>query len=408
MIEAGRIGGLAQAVRGLVLLVAVCILATAAARADDAYLVERVPVDVTAANAAEARDRALDEAYGKAFDVLVERLGASRPRGVNPADLSLSIEIAEERVTAVRYSAAISVQFDPARVSAALGRPLDPAFAAGPGSAIPGPIGGPTMALGAPILVVPVYEWSGTRTLWETSNPWYQAWQRARPRILTGEAVLPEGSSADRNALTADIALGGDRDVLLRMARDGYRADNAIVVLGRYEVDHAAGQPVFHVIAAGHGPQMGGRRLDLRVPGDANTFVDDLAEKAVAETVARIDATWQAGVPMASTGDDRPFRPDGPERDILVTAALSGPADLARLRGRIGSLPMVTRDQIVSLSRREAVLRVHYAGDSEGLRNALSDAGFAVSSESGGWLVRPNGEAGIRPSDQQPRPLPGR
>ena len=88
MIEAGRRGGLAQAVWGLALLVAMCILAITAARADEPYLVERVPVDVTAANAAEARERALDEAYGKAFDVLVERLGASRPRGVNPADLS--------------------------------------------------------------------------------------------------------------------------------------------------------------------------------------------------------------------------------------------------------------------------------------------------------------------------------
>src|SRR3546814_8264249 len=39
------------------------------------------------------------EAYGKAFDILVERLGGTRPPGVKPADLSLSIGIDDERVT---------------------------------------------------------------------------------------------------------------------------------------------------------------------------------------------------------------------------------------------------------------------------------------------------------------------
>src|SRR3546814_1693524 len=77
MIEAGRAGGLAQAIRGLVAFVAVFVLTVSAVSAQDPYVVERVPVDVTAANASEARDRALDEAYGKAFDILVERLGRS-------------------------------------------------------------------------------------------------------------------------------------------------------------------------------------------------------------------------------------------------------------------------------------------------------------------------------------------
>src|SRR3546814_16042563 len=60
--------------------------------------------------------------YGKAFDILVERLGGTRPPGVKPADLSLSIGIDDERVTPVRYSAQVTVHFDPMRVDAALGR----------------------------------------------------------------------------------------------------------------------------------------------------------------------------------------------------------------------------------------------------------------------------------------------
>src|SRR3546814_10148106 len=84
MIEAGRAGGLAQAIRGLVAFVAVFVLTVSADSAQDPYVVERVPVDVTAANASEARDRALDEAYGKAFDILVERTGVGRATGSYP------------------------------------------------------------------------------------------------------------------------------------------------------------------------------------------------------------------------------------------------------------------------------------------------------------------------------------
>lgn len=409
MTEAGRRGGLAQAIRGAIALIALCILATNTASAEDPYLVEQVPVEVTAANAVEAREKALDEAYSKAFDMLVERMGATRPRGINPADLSQSIEIADERVTAVRYAAQVTVQFDPRRVNAALGRQSDPAYAGAGGYGAqpsgPGRTPGEPMPVGTRVLVLPVYEWSGSRILWETSNPWYQAWSRSEPNILTGQATVPPGSGDDRN-LTADQALAGDRTALMRIARDR-GAENLIVVLGRYQVDFAAGQPSFDVTAAGYGPQLDGRRLSIRVPGDPNNFVDDLAQKAVAATVAKIGEEWRPGAaPTPIAPSDKPFRPSGPERDILVTAALAGPADLSRVRSRIGALPMVTRDQLVSLSRSQAVLRVHYAGDTDLLRTAISDAGFAVSTAAEGWLVSPSGAATGLPMDQPPRLLP--
>lgn len=412
MIEAVRKGGLAPAIRGLLVLVFLCIPAAGTASAQDEFLVERVSVDVTAANAVAAREQALDEAYAKALDILVERLGASRPRGINPADLSQSIEIADERVTAVRYSANVTVQFDQRRVNSALGRGgsgYGGGFSGGgvgeqPASGGPAP---PPMPVGTPILVLPVYEWSGSRILWETSNPWYQAWSRAEPKILTGQAALPPGSGADRD-LTVDQALAGDRSAILRLARDR-GAENAVVVLGRYAVDFAAGQPSFDIVAAGYGPQLDGRRANLQVPGDPNSFVDDLAAKAVAATVARIDETWRPGMPVAAPAEgDRMVRPTGPERDVIMTVPLQGPADLARTRGAIAGLPMVTQDQVVSLSRGRVVLRVRYAGDTDMLRIALRDAGYSVTSGSDGWLVSPSGAAPGQTLNQMPRPLTGR
>src|SRR3546814_5082224 len=98
------------------------------------------------------------EAYGKAFDILVERLGGTRPPGVKPADLSLSIGIDDERVTPVRYSAQVTVHFDPMRVDAALGRSAAPAYA-GPtytGPAYTDPTGTPGHFGGSPPMPLPV------------------------------------------------------------------------------------------------------------------------------------------------------------------------------------------------------------------------------------------------------------
>src|SRR3546814_16861848 len=114
------------------------------------------------------------EAYGKAFDILVERLGGTRPPGVKPADLSLSIGIDDERVTPVRYSAQVTVHFDPLRVDAALGRSAAPAYAGPPstGPAYTHPPGPPGHFAGSPPLPMPAGpprplrptpEWAGPR-----------------------------------------------------------------------------------------------------------------------------------------------------------------------------------------------------------------------------------------------------
>src|SRR3546814_13731167 len=95
------------------------------------------------------------------------------------------------------------------RVDAALGRSAAPAYAGptytGPAytdpTGTPGHFGGSPpmpMPVGTTVLMLPLYEWSGARTLWEISNPWYQAWSRAKPQILTGQAAVPQGRSEER------------------------------------------------------------------------------------------------------------------------------------------------------------------------------------------------------------------
>ena len=98
-----------------------------------------VTAEASAENGVVARERALANGRRSAFARLVQESGASPPQlsDAQIDDLVSSIVIEEERATPTRYSGRITVNFNPARVQAALaGRPL--------------PAGGPGMVAGGP------------------------------------------------------------------------------------------------------------------------------------------------------------------------------------------------------------------------------------------------------------------
>lgn len=101
----------------------------ASAMAAAPYEVTGVPVDVTAADAATARDQAIIEGQRKAFTMLMERLvGTEQAASIpTPTDAQLSsmvqdFEVESERLSAVRYIGVMTFRFDSAAIDAAMGR----------------------------------------------------------------------------------------------------------------------------------------------------------------------------------------------------------------------------------------------------------------------------------------------
>ncbi len=100
----------------------------------DPYVVTGVPVDVTAADAATARDQAIVEGQRTAFAMLMEQLlGTEQAATVpTPSDAQLSgmvqdFEVESERLSAVRYIGVMTYRFDAASIDAAIGRTDDAA-----------------------------------------------------------------------------------------------------------------------------------------------------------------------------------------------------------------------------------------------------------------------------------------
>ena len=104
----------------------------APALAANPYVVSGVPVDVTAADAATARDQAIVEGQRKAFSMLMEQLvGADKAATIQtPSDSQLSgmvqdFEVESERLSSVRYIGVMTYRFDAASIDAIIGKPAD-------------------------------------------------------------------------------------------------------------------------------------------------------------------------------------------------------------------------------------------------------------------------------------------
>lgn len=150
-----------------------------------AFVQRNIPAEATAADAVQARERALANGRRAAWQALA---GASAPALSDGQidDLVASIIIEEERVSPTRYSGRITVNFVPDRVRALLaGRP------AAPGAA-PAPLAGGALP-------------SSPATNWVQANASYRSmgeWLELRRRLLSAAPV----ASVEVQAIAVDAA----------------------------------------------------------------------------------------------------------------------------------------------------------------------------------------------------------
>src|SRR5438309_1161739 len=189
-----RCGGIVAAALLLVLL------ATAPLRAaeDDPYSVT-VSVDATGETSGKARDQARNDGERQAFATLAERLSGGAAPAKLPklddnalADLLASFEVANERMSGVRYIADVTYHFRAAEVQRLLQKS---------GIALGG--AGPTPESGKSLVVIPVYQSGAASVLWDDPNPWRDAWAQQPSGTSPGapHLAVPLGDAGDLTGL---------------------------------------------------------------------------------------------------------------------------------------------------------------------------------------------------------------
>ncbi|MBL0337767.1 MAG: DUF2066 domain-containing protein [Rhodospirillaceae bacterium] len=173
----------------LVLLTVIFICGGYGAQAQSVYQVTDVPVDVTAKDAAVARQQAFNKAQRNAFDILISRMSLSVEDTVNLANLSFTeittliqdFEVINEKSSSVRYIATLSFQFKADAVKK-LFRQYNIDF---------------VETVSDRTLLLPVFSEGFKEILFEESNVWLNTWKTGLPKFSFLMPILPLGDIED-------------------------------------------------------------------------------------------------------------------------------------------------------------------------------------------------------------------
>ena len=381
--SSGRLGGWRFAGAGMLVLLAVQLIGLPVRAQEADPFSATVKVDATADTVAIARNKARIDGQRRALAAIAERLSpaAKPPRLDDKAigDLVASHEVANERMSAVRYIADYTFHFKPGETRRILGIP---AGAAELGGGRAGADAGTPERSAKPIVLLPVYRSGEKLLLWDDPNPWRDSWENSPPPTGAAPLVVPLGDAGDLAAIDAEKARTGDAEALAALAR---RNDGADVVVALAELRGSSERP------AGAEVKLrlyrAGRLVDSRNDGFAATAGEsaaDLLRRAVAAIVADIGSGWDATAAAARQDEH------GTLAAVLPITSLD---DWLRARERLAAVPAIQKIALVSLSRQEATIEIDYSGTPDILKSDLAQIGLDLVPGGPLWRLARTGTA---------------
>ena len=361
--------------------------------ADEVFTVTGVDVDVSGESISAARERAFVEGQRLAIRRLADTLAASGVRfdanTLSDAEVSglvQGFEVNEETISPGRYRADLTFVF---RRDAVLARTAASAAAVPPvvAPSVPGVIDSPPIA-GAPIiapsvpvepinrtnLILPLLREAAGPRLWDPPNPWFNAWMNYSPDPADPAVIVPLGDLADVSDVSAEAALGGDRQALERIGR---RYDAGIVVV-------AVAEPTAGGLSVVLNRYIGGGAASPRTlsiaGGDPAALFDDAVREVLGDLGAAPPAVAAAPAPAVSL-------PPGAER-IAALVPFGSRAEWFQIRRQllgIGAAQII----VVSLAPNEAIVELAFA-DRFAFQNALAEQGLTLQQAGDTWLLRSN------------------
>ena len=362
------------------------LLACGAARGDTVFAVADVPIDAEAESAAAARDLAIAAGQRAALDILLRRLTVAGTALPMPDADSLRTMVAgfaidRELVSATRYRASLTVDFDPPAVRHLL-RDGGIAYAE---------------TVSKPVLIVAVQRDPGGALLWEDDNRWRQAWEERPAHGGLVPLLLPLGDVIDLGTVDAEGALASDAEALAALAGLYGTGEVAVAVAGvsgsavaakptapaasdDMNADGetaAAGLPLtlsLRRIAAADG-----RAVEWTLIGRWGESRRTLFERGIDRVIALLEDTWKAANLIHYEQ----------ERVLTATVPIASLGAWVSIQHRLASLAIVASVSIDSLSRREARLTIDYHGTADQLRLALDQADLVLAPAADGWALSP-------------------
>lgn len=349
--------------------------------AADVFTVEDVAVDATAENAAAAREKAIAIGQQAALARLLERLvprdqraALPHPSSAEVGDLVRDFAVDDEKTSAVRYLAHLSVRFRADAIRSLL-RSGNVPFAE---------------TMSKPIVVLPVLKSGGEAQLWERMTPWREAWVNVDRDGLV-PFVIPVGDLDDVVAINAARALAGDREGLAAVAWR-YKAGDVIVATA--EPREQDGRVTSVQVTTVRYPAGGGNsETAVRNVAGGGGGPEAVYGRAANEVAQAIEDNWKRA---------NLIRFDS-ERSLVAVVHLDALKDLLDVRKRLEGVSVLRSYDVLYLARDAAQLRLNYFGDERQLSTALAQNDLTLEQGATDWILRRSG-APHRAAPPEPAP----
>jgi hypothetical protein len=376
----------------LVILAATRAEPALAQDSEDAYSAT-VKVDATADSAAAARDAARLDGQRRALAAVVGRLsGASEPAQLPKlddkaiTDMVQSFEVANERMSTVRYVADYTFHFRSAKVRR-LVRVADTtpvegtgkSTAEGTGKSTAEGAGKTTAESGSKsIVVLPVFKNGASLTLWNDPNAWRGAWAQRSAASGPTHLLLPLGDADDLAAIDADQAGSGDATGLAAIAKQngGSEAVVALATARRQDGRLVGVEVSVKHYRAGRLVDAHGNSYDAN-PGEGEA---DILRRTADAVAADIESSVKKDT---ASSFDR-------QVSLTISVPITSLGEWLQVRNRLASVASIRKVDLLSLSRQEAKIAVKYIGDQDQLKSRLAEVDLELAGGDPVWRIQPS------------------
>lgn len=336
------------------------------AQASDLYTVEGVEVDVTGDSATEAQMKAMSDGEQQAFVILMERLSAQgtsspqmQPEAQDISAMVRGFEVANEKITANRYRALLTISFNP--------------------DAVRGLLQGAKVSYSdhrrRPVLVIPVLHQPGGVTLWQEPNPWRVAWDNLQRREGLVPIVLPLGDLEDVAMADPQTVLTRRYEALAPLARK-YGAEDVLIAESVVRKDPVSGQQSFDVNLYLLSPRDGKQSHTSYLVTEGDML--PVYQQAARDIAGRLEKDWKTSTQVSQ----------GQDQQMPVLIPLNGLGDWIQIRRTLQNAGFVDRLRVVAMSTQQADVLLFYRGNPEQLIREFARYGLMIRNESGYWVLR--------------------
>ena len=334
------------------------------------FVIENVAVDETSSTALKAREKALEIGQKRAWKKLLERM--TFPETVKKvADIPYSelrslirgYEVMRERTSTVRYLADLNVTFNGNEVRQFfLNNNID--YAETPS---------------APVLVVPLLIRQGAASLWETPNPWRDAWQNLPEQRGLVDIRVPGGDLADIRDIAAIQALRGDQKKLKKIAKR-YNAKTIVVAKAFKRFGIKDNLPILEIIITKIRTDQIEETIIDTIKGEIGDDLLNLLGVGVTRVVNSIVDSWKKENAVTT----------GLLLRVPVFVPIKGLNNWLGITSQLDEIGILKRTNLRRLSKREALIDLWVTGNITLLENALGSKNLSLLKHSKGFILSHN------------------